>query len=217
MELSEEIRREKIISIVRGVRQELLLPLAEALYAGGIRLLEIAFDPAAPADAPDPAAAGIRLLRGRMEGKMRIGAGTVLDLPHLHAAADAGAEFIISPNVSEAVIRETVRLGLVSIPGAMTPTDAEAAWEAGADFVKIFPAGALGTGYVRALRAPLGHIPMLAVGGIDENNCAAFLNAGCCGVGVGSALANAGCAERGEWDRITQKAVQYGKAVSAHV
>ncbi len=212
MELSEEIRREKIVSIVRGVRRELLLPLAEALYAGGIRLLEITFDPALPAGTPDSADAGIRLLRGRMEGRMRIGAGTVLDLPHLHAAADAGAEFIISPNVSEAVIRETARLGLVSIPGAMTPTDVAAAWEAGADFVKLFPAGALGTGYVKALRAPLGHIPMLAVGGINESNCAAFLDAGCCGVGVGNALAEVSLAEWGEVVRVTEKAMEFRKA-----
>ena len=96
--------------------------------------------------------------------------GTVLTTAEVQQAVDAGARYIISPNVNPDVIRETKRLGAVSIPGALTPTEVATAYAYGADFVKLFPAGELGLSYIKAIRAPLAHIPMLAVGGVNENN-----------------------------------------------
>ena len=105
---------------------------------------------------------------------MYIGAGTVMTAEQVQAAKGAGASFIISPNVSRAVIEKTVALDMVSMPGAMTPTEIADAHDYGADLVKVFPASILGAAYVKAVRAPLEHIPLIAVGGIDSGNVAEF-------------------------------------------
>ena len=114
----------------------------------------------------------------------------------------AGAQFIVSPDTNVAVIQRTRELGMVSMPGAMTPSEAMAAHTAGADFVKLFPAGALGAGYIKAVRAPLSHIAFLAVGGINENNAKSFIEAGCVGLGVGGNLVNKAWIEAGEFNKI---------------
>ena len=109
---------------------------------------------------------------------------------------------MISPNVNAALIRSCVGRGLVAMPGALTPSEAAVAWEAGAQFVKLFPAGTLGPAYVKAVRAPLAHIPFLAVGGISPENVADFMKAGCVGAGVGGNLTNKEWIAAGAWDRI---------------
>ena len=103
-------------------------------------------------------------------------------------AHDAGATYIISPDVDEAVIAQTRALGMASLPGALTPTEIMRAVRAGCDIVKIFPAGELGAGYIKSIRAPLGHVPMFAVGGVNAANAAEFMRAGVSGLGVGGAL-----------------------------
>ena len=118
----------------------------------------------------------------------------------------AGGEYMITPNVNASLIRECVRRGLVAMPGAFTPSEAVDAWEAGASFVKIFPAGTLGPGYVKAMRAPLSHIPFLAVGGIGPDNVAEFMKAGCVGAGVGGNLTNKEWIAAGAWDKIEETA-----------
>ena len=107
---------------------------------------------------------------------------------------------------NEAVIRRTRELGMVSIPGALTPTEVMTAHKAGADFVKLFPAGCFGPGYVKAVKAPLSHIKLLVVGSIDENNLASFLSAGAAGAGVGGNLVNKAWVEAGQYDKITEVA-----------
>ena len=119
---------------------------------------------------------------------------------------DAGGEYMITPNVSVPLIRSCVAKGLVAMPGAMTPSEAVDAWEAGASFVKIFPAGSLGTGYVKAVCAPLSHIPFLAVGGISPENVGDFVRAGCAGAGVGGNLTNKEWIASGSWGRIAEAA-----------
>jgi 2-dehydro-3-deoxyphosphogluconate aldolase/(4S)-4-hydroxy-2-oxoglutarate aldolase len=109
-------------------------------------------------------------------------------MDQLEMAGDAGAEFIISPNVNRRIIRATRDMGLVSLPGALTPPRSPRRYDCGADAVKVFPAGNLGPSYIKALRAPMGHIPLLAVGGVNENNCGDFIAAGCAGVAVGGGL-----------------------------
>ena len=118
-------------------------------------------------------------------------------------AANAGAKFIISPDANSNVIRRSRELGLVSIPGVLSPTEITSAWEAGADFVKLFPVTTLGLPYIKAVRAPLNHIPMMAVGGVNEENLKAYLDAGLCGAGIGGNLVNKAWIEAGEFDKIT--------------
>ena len=137
---------------------------------------------------------------------MMVGAGTVTTPELVELAASAGAQYIISPDVNVDVIHRTRELGLVSLPGAMTPTEVMTAHLAGADFVKLFPAGNLGISYVKAIRAPISHVKLLAVGGVNEDNVADFLHAGMVGAGVGGNLANKKWIEAGEYDKITQTA-----------
>lgn len=200
-----QIEAHKIIAIVRGVDPAACVKVAQALYDGGIRLMEITFNQKDPSTFA-ATAASISALRTEYEGRMCIGAGTVLSVQQAEQAAAAGAQYIISPDADPEVIRRTCALGLVSIPGAMTASEIKAAHNAGADFVKLFPISELGPGYVRALRAPLGHIRMLAVGGVNEHNAADFLRAGACGLGVGGNLANREWIAAGAFEKITQTA-----------
>ena len=176
------IEKSKIIAIVRGLSPAHMLHLADALYAGGVSLIEVTFNQANPETWKDTAGA-IQALSKEKTGQVLAGAGTVMNTEQLHLAADAGAQYIISPGTNEDVIRETKRLGLVSLPGAFTPTEITNAYDMGADAVKVFPAGIVGPEYIKAIRAPISHIPLLAVGGVDAKNCASFLKAGCVGVG----------------------------------
>lgn len=145
-------------------------------------------------------------ISGKYKDSMLVGAGTVTTVEQAELAAQAGARFIISPNVNTDVIRRTLELGMVSMPGAMTPTEILTAHLAGADFVKIFPVHELGISYIKAVRAPISHVKLMAVGGVNEGNVADFLNAGMCGAGVGGNLANRSWIEAGEFDKITQTA-----------
>lgn len=207
------ILQNKLIAIVRSLGPEPMEALADALFAGGVRLMEVTFNQAKPATWQDTADC-IRRISERYEGRMLAGAGTVLTLGQLKMAADAGAKYIISPNVDMAVIHETKRLGLVSLPGALTPTEIMAAYHAGADAIKVFPAGDLGPGYIKAVRAPLSHVPLLAVGGVDAQNCADFIAAGCVGVGVGGSLVNKQWIANGEFDKIEALARTFMQALA---
>ena len=199
------VHETRIVAIIRGFAPDVCMRLAEAYLKGGIRLVEVTFNQREPASWKDTAAA-VRAIRERFAGEMHVGAGTVLTEEQLAMCADAGGEYMVTPNVKPALIRSCAAKGLASMPGALTPSEAVDAWEAGADFVKIFPAGSLGSGYVKALRAPLSHIPFLAVGGISPDNVAEFMKAGCVGAGVGGNLTNREWIAAGAWDRIAEAA-----------
>lgn len=206
-QIVEIIEKEKVIAIVRGVGKEACLKVSEALYAGGIRLMEVPFNAKDPSS--DEATVDIIATLVKMyDGKMLIGSGTVLNNRQVDLTAEAGGSYIISPNMNVDVIRHTVERGLVSIPGVLTPTEMQTAHEAGASFAKVFPAGEMGTGYIKAIRAPLSHIKIMAVGGVSEKNFADFLKAGVVGAGVGGNLANKTWIENGEFDKITDVARQ---------
>ena len=208
----DAIRQYKLISIVRGLEKDELLKAAEALFEGGVRLLEVTFDQSGKI--PDSVTAeNIRLLRKTFEGRLFIGAGTVMNESQVLAAKEAGAEYIISPDVNEAVIKKTKELGLVSIPGALTPTEIVTAYTYGADFVKLFPAGELGLSYIKAVKAPLSHIPMLAVGGVAVNNIRDFLDAGLLGVGIGSAIVNKSLIKNGDFEGLTELAREFTRQI----
>ena len=180
----EHIMNEKVIMIVRGVPTEKVPLLAEAMYRGGIRLMECTYDATGKIPATETARV-IGELSKKFEGRMLVGAGTVLTKEQVELTCAAGGKFIISPDTNEDIIKKTKEMGLVSIPGSLTPSEATAAYRAGADFVKLFPVSQMGAGYVKALCAPLSHIRFLAVGGINADNIPDFMNAGACGVGIG--------------------------------
>ena len=205
VEIESAVREGRIIAIIRGFAPDTCLRLAEAYAKGGIRLVEVTFNQKMPETWKDTAVA-IRAIKERFAGAVRVGAGTVLAEEQLSMCEQAGGEYMITPNVNCALIRECVRRELVAMPGALTPSEAVEAWEAGASFVKIFPAGSLGPGYVKAMRAPLSHIPFLAVGGISPDNVADFMKAGCVGAGVGGNLTNKEWIAAGAWEKIEEVA-----------
>lgn len=213
-ELIEKIKEEKLIAIVRGIEADKCLKVADALYEGGFRLIEITFDQRKP-ETWAMTAEAITEIKKKYIGKMNVGAGTVVSPDLVDIAAAAGAEYMISPDVNTAVIHRTIELGLVSMPGALTPTEIMTAFNAGADFVKLFPIANMGLSYLKAIRAPISHIPMLAVGGVNEDNLKDFLNAGCFGAGIGGNLVNKQWIADGEYHKITQVASKMVQIVKA--
>jgi len=209
----ETIEREKIITIVRGVQKEKLVPLAEAMYAGGIRLLELTYD-ATGAVSDEQTAKNIETLSERFEGKMYIGAGTVVTEKQVELTKAAGGSFIISPDTYGVVIEKTRKLDMVSMPGALTPTEIQTAHRHGADFVKLFPATSLGVEYVKAVKAPLSHVKLLAVGGINENNMSDYLKAGISGFGVGSNIVDKKLIEANDYLGISRLAEKYTRVIA---
>ncbi len=205
---SELIEQNKIIVIVRGVAKQSLLPLVSAMYAGGIRLVECTFD--ASGKIPDEQIAdNIKMLAEHFDGKMAIGAGTVLTQKQVELTHSAGGKFIISPDTNADIIGLTKKLGLVSIPGAITPTEVAGAHRAGADFVKVFPIDLYGPKYIKTLSAPLSNVRMLAVNGITAQNMTEYIEAGAVGVGVGSGIVNKKLIEAGDFAAIQALAKEY--------
>ena len=207
-QIIQKVLEKKIVAIVRGVYGEDCVNLARALCEGGIELLEVTFDQSKP-ELLERTSDTIRMLNEQLGDRMLFGAGTVTSLEMLELAKGAGARFIVSPDTNEAVIRATVAAGMVSMPGALTPTEIISAHSYGADFVKVFPAGTQGTGYLKAVTAPLNHIRLLAVGGVNEKNIADFLAAGAVGVGAGGNLVNKTWIANGEFDKITALAKEF--------
>ena len=207
-QIIQKVLEKKIVAIVRGVYGEDCVNLARALCEGGIELLEVTFDQSKP-ELLERTSDTIRMLNEQLGDRMLFGAGTVTSLEMLELAKGAGAQFIVSPDTNEAVIRATVAAGMVSMPGALTPTEIISAHSYGADFVKVFPAGTQGTGYLKAVTAPLNHIRLLAVGGVNEKNIADFLAAGAVGVGAGGNLVNKTWIANGEFDKITALAKEF--------
>ncbi|WP_043932343.1 bifunctional 4-hydroxy-2-oxoglutarate aldolase/2-dehydro-3-deoxy-phosphogluconate aldolase [Bacillus sp. EB01] len=183
MDLRTSLHETKIIAIIRGSKPEDVLPIAYALWEGGITVLEITMN-------SPQALFAIEQVSREMKGKSIVGAGTVLDPETARAALLAGAEFILSPTVDKATIQMTKRYGAVSIPGAFTPTEILKAYEFGGDIIKVFPATTLGPGYVKDMHGPLPQIPLLPTGGIGLDNIADFIAAGVVGVGLGGSLVN---------------------------
>ncbi len=208
----EAVEKNKLIVIVRGVRSEQLIPLAEAMYAGGVRLLEITYS-ANGSTTDEETAENISMLSKHFDGRMFIGAGTVLTEGQVALTAKAGGKFIISPDTNPDVIRKSREMGLVSMPGALTPTEIMTAHRAGADFVKLFPVTSLGADYVKAVRAPLSQVKLLAVGGVDLSNMAEYLSAGVSGFGLGSNIVDKKLLAAGDYTSITALAKKYVEAL----
>lgn len=206
----EHIYKEKLIAICRGVEREQCMKVAKALYAGGFRLMELTFDQRHP-ESWNTTADVIATLAQLYKGKMDIGAGTVVTPELADIAAKAGAVFIISPDTNTDVIRRTKSLGLVSIPGAYTPTEILTAYNAGADFVKLFPICEMGANYVKLIRAPISHVPLLAVGSVNAETLKTYLDLGCVGAAIGGCVVSKKWIENGEYDKISEMAAELVK------
>lgn len=198
----------KFVAIVRRVSPGNMVNVARALYEGGIRCLEVTFDQASPTCISD-AMESIILVHSEFGGEMLVGAGTVLTSEQAQAAKDAGAYYALSPDTNVDIIRKVKNLGMVSIPGAMTPTEVLTAWNAGADIVKLFPAGHLGFDYYKSIRRPINHVPMMAVGGVNLTNAKEFLDLGFTSCGLGNSLISPQIVAEGKYDVITKRASAY--------
>ncbi len=208
----EAIEKEKIIVVVRDVERECIIPLAQAMYDGGIRLLELTYSANGKTSDQDNAA-NIEMLAKYFEGRMHIGAGTVLTEAQVELTHKAGGGFIISPDTFGDVIKRTRELGMVSIPGALTPTEIREAVRCGADFIKLFPVTNLGTDYIKAIRAPLSDVKLLAVGGINESNMCSYLETGISGIGVGSNIVDKKLIQSGDYNGIVKLARVYTEKI----
>ncbi|MBQ0111006.1 MAG: bifunctional 4-hydroxy-2-oxoglutarate aldolase/2-dehydro-3-deoxy-phosphogluconate aldolase [Oscillospiraceae bacterium] len=208
----ETIKKSKIITIVRGVDKSHILDLGKAMLEGGINCMEITLDQKST-DGNLNTLNSISYLCEKLGERMNVGVGTAMTAEQVRDAAAAGAQYVISPNVCAAVIEETVKLGLVSIPGAMTPSEIASAYDMGADFVKVFPISNLGADYLKAVSAPLSHIPLLAVGGVSPETVADLIKAGACGFGVGGNIVNKEWISSGKFDLIAAEARRFRDAV----
>lgn len=209
----EYVKKRKIVAIVRGLSPEYLIRLGHAFEEGGIGLMEVTYNQSAPETWKDTAK-GIEAVEKEFGDRLLVGAGTVITLEQVSMTYNAGGHYLVTPTTQPEIIRAGKALGLGLYPGAFTPSEILAAYDAGADAVKVFPASCLGPGYIKAIRAPLSHIPLMAVGGVNEKNAADFLKAGCVGLGVGGNLVNKEWIRNGEWEKITALAKEFKKAVA---
>jgi 2-dehydro-3-deoxyphosphogluconate aldolase/(4S)-4-hydroxy-2-oxoglutarate aldolase len=193
-----------IVGILRGLPPEKLGPVVEAVRDGGLTNLEITMN-------TPGAAEQIRAAREIAGSALNIGAGTVTNLQSLEDALAAGASFIVTPTLVPAVIERCVQLKVPVFPGAFSPTEIQSAWELGATMVKIFPADALGPGYLRSLKAPLPHLKLMPTGGVDVTTLAAYAQAGADAFGVGSPLFRAERIAADDWEWLRNQCRAFAK------
>ncbi len=194
-----------IIAVVRAQSAAQVLPLSEALIAGGVKVIEVTMTTPNALEA-------IREACEKLGDRALIGVGTVLDADIARAAIAAGAEFVVTPICRTELVAIAHAADRPIMLGAYTPTEAQLAHEAGADFIKIFPADTLGAGYIKSLRAPLPHLRIVPTGGVDVGNVADFLKAGCAALGVGSSLVSAKILQAADWAELTRRASAFVNA-----
>src|SRR5947209_6407548 len=195
-----------IVAVVRSPDSDQLVEATRALADGGVTTVEITMTVPGALDV-------LRDVRRELGDRVLLGAGTVLDCETARAVLLAGAEYIVAPTVNLDVIRLCQRYNKLVMPGAFTPTEILAAWEAGADIVKVFPADVVGPAFFKAVRGPLPQIRLMPTGGVDLTTAAAFLKAGACCLGVGSQLVEPKAVAERNFDRIRDLARQYVEVV----
>jgi 2-dehydro-3-deoxyphosphogluconate aldolase / (4S)-4-hydroxy-2-oxoglutarate aldolase len=200
----ETIRRERIIAILRGVEKDSIINIAEALLAGGIKMLEVTCN-------TDGVFEMIKSLVDKLGDKMVIGAGTVITTDLCEMALEAGARFIVAPDVNPDVIDYCIKRDIAVLPGAATATEILTAKRHGAKMVKIFPAMALGIDYIKALRGPIDDMDFVAVGGVRPETIDDFFSAGCIAIAVGDSVVRKELVEKRDWASITDLAGKYVK------
>lgn len=199
------IEQTGLIAIVRGIDPESVLPLAEALYAGGVEVIEVTCNSTRYLES-------ITALKTKMGDKMKVGAGTVINPVMAQLVIDAGADFVLSPDFNPDVISMVHEKQRLMIPAVMTPSEILQACRLGVDLLKLFPANSLGIDYLKEIQGPLDNLALIPVGGITLENTASFARAGAFAVGVGSALTNKQWVNDGEWEIITRQAEAFIRA-----
>ena len=208
----KEYLEKKIIVVCRGIAEEEIVNVAQALYDGGISFMEVPFDQKNPSTFA-ATARKISAVRKALDGKMHVGAGTVITMEQFKLAKAAGAEIIVSPTLEEDVIAATKRAGLVSMPGCATPSEITKAYKLGADLVKLFPSSVITLKTIKEISVPLNHIPLVCFGGVTAENIKEVLSAGVVGVGMGSAVLDKAALANKDYCKITELA----KAVSKQI
>lgn len=201
------IREGGIIAIMRANAADALVRAAEALRAGGVRVMEVTMTTPGALDV-------IGAATKQFEGAVLFGAGSVLDPETARLAILAGADFIVAPTLNLEVIRLCNRYSVPVMPGCFTPTEAVTAWEAGADMIKLFPADLGGPALVKALLAPLPQLEIVPVGGVDLSNAAAYMRAGATAVGVGSSLISQELLDSNDMPALTRRAAAFVEIIS---
>ena len=201
-EIISRLTNPGIIAVIRAQKPEQVLPLSEALIAGGVIAIEITMT------TPN-AIAAIREASQKLGTRGLIGVGTVLDAATAREAIAAGAEFVVTPITRPEIVAAAHAADRPVMIGAYTPTEAQLAHEAGADFVKIFPADGLGPNYIKAIRGPLPHLRIVPTGGVDLKTAADFLKAGCVALGVGSSLVSTQILQESNWTELTRRAREF--------
>jgi 2-dehydro-3-deoxyphosphogluconate aldolase/(4S)-4-hydroxy-2-oxoglutarate aldolase len=207
-QIIEQLLNPGIIAVVRAQRHDQVIPLVEALVAGGIIAVEITMTTPNAINA-------IREASAKLGNRALIGVGTVLDEATCRAALAAGAQFVVSPICRRELVPIAHAAGKPIMLGSYTPTEAQLAHEAGADFIKIFPADGLGPNYLKALRAPLPHLKMVPTGGVDLKTIGDFFKAGCVAVGAGSSLISKEVLDKDDWVSLTRTATAFVLAAKA--
>ncbi len=197
-----------IIAVVRAQKREQVIPLTEALIAGGVNAIEITLT------TPD-ALAAIKDTVEKFSNDAVIGAGTVLTRDQCRAVLSYGADFVVTPVARPDFVPVIYTANRVSIIGAFTPTEAHWSLEAGADFIKLFPAEVLGTAFIKAVRAPIPELKFIPTGGVTLENIGEWFAAGCPAVGVGSSLVSKKILSEANWPELTQQAKAYVAAARA--
>ncbi|MFB5191300.1 bifunctional 4-hydroxy-2-oxoglutarate aldolase/2-dehydro-3-deoxy-phosphogluconate aldolase [Alicyclobacillus fastidiosus] len=207
--ITSRLQETGVVAIIRGIDTGAIHPLVQALYDGGIRLVEVTLN-------TEGALEAITSVLARFGDSMSVGAGTVLDEQAAVAAKAHGAQFFVTPNVDERVIQVGVEANIPVMAGALTPTEIYRAYRAGAKFVKVFPAGTMGARYIKEVRGPLANVPLMAVGGVTLENAGEFFAAGVVALGLGGSLIDKAAVERGDFDAIRETARSFVELYRTH-
>lgn len=210
----ELIQKHRFIAILRHIPLHTIEGVTRALYEGGIRIIEVTFNPSNP-NTIEETKAIIQKIKAQYGNEISVGAGTVINVEFARAAHEAGAEFIVSPCTKESVISFTKKNGMLSIPGAYTPTEILNAYDMGADIVKVFPVAPGEVGYLKNVMSPLSHIPFIPTGGINPDTVEAFLATGAVAVAAGATIVTKDLAERGDWETIQANAKRHTELADA--
>jgi 2-dehydro-3-deoxyphosphogluconate aldolase/(4S)-4-hydroxy-2-oxoglutarate aldolase len=203
----ERVHRSGVVAIMRHTEASLAVEVAEAISRGGIDIVEVTLNTSG-------ALAMIGELSKRLGDRMIVGAGTVLSPAAVRQAYDAGARFIVAPNTKPSVVALCNQLNIPVIPGAFTPTEVVAAWEMGADLVKVFPVSSVGPRYIKDLRGPLPDIPLVPTGGVNAENVSDYIRAGAFAVGGGSDLVEKALVDRRDFAELERRARQFTEGVA---
>ncbi|GAB4460808.1 MAG: bifunctional 4-hydroxy-2-oxoglutarate aldolase/2-dehydro-3-deoxy-phosphogluconate aldolase [Armatimonadaceae bacterium] len=206
-EIIQRMLEPGVIAVIRADSSEQLLDVAKALQMGGVTAMEVTMT------TPN-ALEVIKAVKAEMGSGILMGVGTILDAETARMALLAGAEYVVTPVMKPEIIQLCNRYSKPIVSGAYTPTEALTAHEAGADFIKIFPADSLGPGYIKAIKAPLPQLEIIPTGGVDVETTPEFIKAGCAAVAAGSSLVSKEILKNKDWDKLSETARAFVVAVA---